>query len=194
MLYIVATPIGNLEDMTFRAIRTLKEVDYIFAEDTRVTRKLLDHYEIKNTVYRYDEHTKQHQVANIINLLKEEKNIALVTDAGTPCISDPGYEVVDEAHKNNIKVVAIPGASALTASASIAGISMRRFCFEGFLPKKKGRQTLLKQLAEEKERTIVIYESPFRIEKTLRDIETFMGKREVAIVREITKRDGVSPC
>ena len=99
MLYIVATPIGNLEDMTFRAIRTLKEVDYIFAEDTRVTRKLLDHYEIKNTVYRYDEHTKQHQVANIINLLKEEKNIALVTDAGTPCISDPGYEVVDEAHK-----------------------------------------------------------------------------------------------
>ena len=187
MLYIVATPIGNLEDMTFRAIRTLKEVDYIFAEDTRVTKKLLDHYEIKNTVYRYDEHTKQHQVANIINLLKEEKNIALVTDAGTPCISDPGYEVVDEAHKNSIKVVAIPGASALTASASIAGISMRRFCFEGFLPKKKGRQTLLKQLAEEKERTIVIYESPFRIEKTLKDIETFMGKRDVVIVREITK-------
>ena len=187
MLYIVATPIGNLEDMTFRAIRILKEVDYIFAEDTRVTKKLLDHYEIKSTVYRYDEHTKQHKVANIINLLKEEKNIALVTDAGTPCISDPGYEVVDEAHKNNIKVVAIPGASALTASASIAGISMRRFCFEGFLPKKKGRQTLLKQLAEEKERTIVIYESPFRIEKTLKDIETFMGKRDVVIVREITK-------
>ena len=187
MLYIVATPIGNLEDMTFRAIRTLKEVDYIFAEDTRVTKKLLDHYEIKNTVYRYDEHTKQHQGANIINLLKEEKNSALVTDAGTPCISDPGYEVVDEAHKNGIKVVAIPGASALTASASIAGISMRRFCFEGFLPKKKGRQTLLKQLVEEKERTIVIYESPFRIEKTLRDIETFMGVRDVVIVREITK-------
>ena len=187
MLYIVATPIGNLEDMTFRAIRTLKEVDYIFAEDTRVTKKLLDHYEIKNTVYRYDEHTKQHQVANIINLLKEEKNIALVTDAGTPCISDPGYEVVDEAHKNGIKVAAIPGASALTASASIAGISMRRFCFEGFLPKKKGRQTLLKQLVEEKERTIVIYESPFRIEKTLRDIEIFMGVRDVVIVREITK-------
>ncbi len=147
----------------------------------------MDHYEIKNTVYRYDEHTKQHQVANIINLLKEEKNIALVTDAGTPCISDPGYEVVDEAHKNGIRVVAIPGASALTASASIAGVSMRRFCFEGFLPKKKGRQTLLKLLAEEKERTIVIYESPFRIEKTLKDIETFMGKRDVVIVREITK-------
>lgn len=186
MLYIVATPIGNLEDMTFRAVRTLKEVNYIFAEDTRVTRKLLNHYEIENTVYRYDEHTKMHQIANIINLLKEGKDIALVTDAGTPCISDPGYELVDAAHIEGIRVVPIPGASALTAAASAAGITMRRFCFEGFLPKKKGRQTLLKALAEE-ERTIMIYESPFRIEKTLRDIEQFMGVREVVIIREITK-------
>lgn len=186
MLYIVATPIGNLEDMTFRAIRTLKEVNYIFAEDTRVTRKLLNHYEIENTVYRYDEHTKMHQIANIINLLKEGKEIALVTDAGTPCISDPGYELVDAAHNEGIRVVPIPGASALTAAASAAGITMRRFCFEGFLPKKKGRQTLLKALAEE-ERTIVIYESPFRIEKTLRDVEQFMGVKEVVIIREITK-------
>ncbi|MDH6458601.1 16S rRNA (cytidine1402-2'-O)-methyltransferase [Fusobacterium sp. PH5-7] len=186
MLYIVATPIGNLEDMTFRAVRTLKEVNYIFAEDTRVTRKLLSHYEIENTVYRYDEHTKMHQIANIINLLKEGKEIALVTDAGTPCISDPGYELVDAAHNEGIRVVPIPGASALTAAASAAGITMRRFCFEGFLPKKKGRQTLLKALAEE-ERTIVIYESPFRIEKTLRDIEQFMGVKEVVIIREITK-------
>ena len=185
MLYIVATPIGNLEDMTFRAIRTLKEVNYIFAEDTRVTRKLLNHYEIENTVYRYDEHTKMHQIANIINLLKEGKDIALVTDAGTPCISDPGYELVDAAHNEGIRVVPIPGASALTAAASAAG-TMRRFCFEGFLPKKKGRQTLLKALADE-ERTIVIYESPFRIEKTLRDIEQFMGVKEVVIIREITK-------
>ncbi|MFV0577383.1 MAG: 16S rRNA (cytidine(1402)-2'-O)-methyltransferase [Fusobacterium ulcerans] len=186
MLYIVATPIGNLEDMTFRAVRTLKEVNYIFAEDTRVTRKLLNHYEIENTVYRYDEHTKMHQIANIINLLKEGKEIVLVTDAGTPCISDPGYELVDAAHNEGIRVVPIPGASALTAAASAAGITMRRFCFEGFLPKKKGRQTLLKALAEE-ERTIVIYESPFRIEKTLRDIEQFMGVKEVVIIREITK-------
>ncbi|WP_304157635.1 16S rRNA (cytidine(1402)-2'-O)-methyltransferase [Fusobacterium ulcerans] len=186
MLYIVATPIGNLEDMTFRAIRTLKEVNYIFAEDTRVTRKLLNHYEIENTVYRYDEHTKMHQIANIINLLKEGKQIALVTDAGTPCISDPGYELVDAVHNEGIRVVPIPGASALTAAASVAGITMRRFCFEGFLPKKKGRQTLLKALAEE-ERTIMIYESPFRIEKTLRDIEQFMGVKEVVIIREITK-------
>ncbi|RHG33762.1 16S rRNA (cytidine(1402)-2'-O)-methyltransferase [Fusobacterium varium] len=186
MLYIVATPIGNLEDMTFRAVRTLKEVNYIFAEDTRVTRKLLNHYEIENIVYRYDEHTKMHQIANIINLLKEGKDIALVTDAGTPCISDPGYELVDAAHNEGIRVVPIPGASALTAAASAAGITMRRFCFEGFLPKKKGRQTLLKALADE-ERTIVIYESPFRIEKTLRDIEQFMGVKEVVIIREITK-------
>ena len=186
MLYIVATPIGNLEDMTLRGIRILKEVNYIFAEDTRVTKKLLNHFEIENTVYRYDEFTKMHQIANIINLLKEGKDIALVTDAGTPCISDPGYELVDAAHKEGIKVVPIPGASALTASASVAGLSMRRFCFEGFLPKKKGRQTLLKSLAEE-ERTIVIYESQFRIEKTLRDIEQFIGVREVVIIREITK-------
>ena len=186
MLYIVATPIGNLEDMTFRAVRTLKEVNYIFAEDTRVTRKLLNHYEIENTVYRYDEHTKMHQIANIINLLKEGKDIALVTDAGTPCISDPGYELVDAAHNEGIRVVPIPGASALTAAASAAGMTMRRFCFEGFLPKKKGRQTLLKALADE-ERTIVIYDSPFRIEKTLRDIEQFMGVKEVVIIREITK-------
>ena len=127
-----------------------------------------------------------HQIANIINLLKEGKEIALVTDAGTPCISDPGYELVDAVHNEGIRVVPIPGASALTAAASVAGITMRRFCFEGFLPKKKGRQTLLKALAEE-ERTIMIYESPFRIEKTLRDIEQFMGVKEVVIIREITK-------
>lgn len=186
MLYIVATPIGNLEDMTLRAIRVLKEVDYIFAEDTRVTKKLLTHFEIDTTVYRYDEFTKKHQIQNIINLLNEGKNIALVTDAGTPCISDPGYELVDVAHQEGLEITPIPGASALTAAASVAGISMRRFCFEGFLPKKKGRQTLLKELANE-ERTIVIYESPFRIEKTLKDIEEFIGIREVVIIREITK-------
>ena len=186
MLYIVATPIGNLEDITLRAIRILKEVDYVFAEDTRVTKKLLNHLEIETTIYRYDEHTKQHQVENIINLLKEGKNIALVTDAGTPCISDPGYEVVDEALKNNIKVVPIPGVSAMTAAASVAGVSMRRFVFEGFLPKKKGRQTLLKSFADEK-RTIMFFESPHRVVRTLKDIEEFIGEREVVLIREITK-------
>ena len=186
MLYIVATPIGNLEDITLRAIRILKEVDYVFAEDTRVTKKLLNYLEIETTIYRYDEHTKQHQVENIVNLLKEGKNIALVTDAGTPCISDPGYEVVDEALKNDIKVVPIPGVSAMTAAASVAGVSMRRFVFEGFLPKKKGRQTLLKSFADEK-RTIMFFESPHRVVRTLKDIEEFIGEREVVLIREITK-------
>ena len=186
MLYIVATPIGNLEDITFRAVRTLKEVDYIFAEDTRVTKKLLNHFEIQNTVYRYDEHTKVHQVENIVKLLKEGKSIALVTDAGTPCISDPGYEVVDAALKESIQVSPIPGASSMTAAASVAGISMRRFAFEGFLPKKKGRQTLFKKLAEE-ERTIIILESPHRILRTLTDVREHLGDRYVVVAREISK-------
>lgn len=186
MLYIVATPIGNLEDITLRAIRILKEVDYVFAEDTRVTKKLLNHLEIEKTIYRYDEHSKQYQIDTIMNLLEEGKNIALVTDAGTPCISDPGYEVVDEALKRDIKVVPIPGVSAMTAAASVAGVSMRRFVFEGFLPKKKGRQTLLKSFQDEK-RTIMFFESPHRIIKTLKDIEEFIGEREIVLVREITK-------
>lgn len=186
MLYIVATPIGNLEDMTFRAVRILKEVEYIFAEDTRVTRKLLQYYEISTKLDRYDEFTKMKRIPDMIKLLEEGKNIALVTDAGTPCISDPGYELVDAALKAGIQVSPIPGASALTAATSVAGISLRRFCFEGFLPKKKGRQTLFKRLVEE-ERAVVLYESPFRLMRTLKDIEKYLGNRELVIVREITK-------
>lgn len=186
MLYIVATPIGNLEDMTLRGLRVLKEVDYIFAEDTRVTKKLLNHFDIDTIVYRYDEHTKIHQIENIINLLKEDKNIALVTDAGTPCISDPGYEVVEAALNANLKVSPIPGASSMTAAASVAGINMRRIAYEGFLPKKKGRQTLLKKLAEE-ERSIIIFESPHRIQRTVADIHEYLGEREIVLCREITK-------
>lgn len=186
MLYIVATPIGNLEDITLRGIRVLKESNYIFAEDTRVTKKLLSHLDIQNTVYRYDEHSKHHQIENVLKLLREGKTVALVTDAGTPCISDPGWELVDAALKEGIKVIPIPGASSMTAAASVAGISMRRFSFEGFLPKKKGRQTLLKSFQNE-ERSIIIFESPNRIEKTLRDIKEFIGNREVVIIREITK-------
>ena len=186
MLYIVATPIGNLEDMTFRAVRTLKEVDYIFAEDTRVTKKLLSHYEIDTVVYRYDEFTKMTQINSIINLVNEGKSVALVTDAGTPCISDPGYEVVERALKEGIKVSPIPGCTPLVTAASVSGISMRRMAYEGFLPKKKGRQTLLKKLALE-ERSIVIFESPHRVVRTLQDIEEYLGVREVAVCREITK-------
>ena len=186
MLYIVATPIGNLEDMSYRAARILKEADYIFAEDTRVTRRLLNFYEIETTLYQYHEHNKRHQIENIINLLKAGKSVALVTDAGTPCISDPGYELVDEAHKNDIKVITIPGASSITAGGSIAGINLRRIAYEGFLPKKKGRQTLFNKLKEE-ERAIIILESPNRILKTLGDIRDYLGDRYVVITRELTK-------
>jgi len=186
MFYIVATPIGNMEDITIRALNILKEVDYIFAEDTRVTKKLLNNYSIEKIVYQYHEHNKMHQSENIVKLLKEGKKIALTTDAGTPCISDPGYEVVNLAHQNGIKVVAIPGASSMTAAASISGIDMRRIAFEGFLPKKKGRQTLFKSLKDEK-RTIILFESPHRVERTLNDINEYIGDRYVVIVREITK-------
>lgn len=186
MFYVVGTPIGNLEDMTFRALRTLKEVDYIFAEDTRVTKRLLSYYEIEKTVYQYHEHNKIHQIQNIINLLEANKKIALVTDAGTPCISDPGFELVNEILKKNIKVTGIPGASSIITGASISGLDMRRMAYEGFLPKKKGRQTLFNKLKEE-ERTIIILESPNRILKTLRDVREYLGERYVVITRELTK-------
>ncbi len=165
MFYVVGTPIGNLEDITFRAIKTLKEVDYIFAEDTRVTKKLLSHYEIEKTVYQYHEHNKLHQITNIINLLKDQKKIALVTDAGTPCISDPGFELVNEVLKAGIKVIGIPGASSIVTGASISGLDMRRMAYEGFLPKKKGRHTLFNKLK----------------------VREYLGERYVVITRELTK-------
>ena len=186
MFYVVGTPIGNLEDITFRAIKTLKEVDYIFAEDTRVTKRLLSYYEIEKKIYQYHEHNKIHQILNIINLLEDNKKIALVTDAGTPCISDPGFELVNEILKKNIKVIGIPGASSIVTGASISGLDIRRMAYEGFLPKKKGRQTLFNKLKEE-ERTIVILESPNRILKTLKDIKEYLGERYVVITRELTK-------
>ena len=186
MFYVVGTPIGNLEDITFRALKVLKEVDYIFAEDTRVTKKLLNHYEIEKTVYQYHEHNKFHQIENILNLLKDNKNIALVTDAGTPCISDPGFELVNEILKENIKVSGIPGPSSIITGGSISGLDMRRIAYEGFLPKKKGRQTLFNKLKEE-ERMIIILESPNRILKTLKDIKEYLGERYIVITRELTK-------
>ena len=186
MFYVVGTPIGNLEDITFRALRILKEVDYIFAEDTRVTKKLLNHYEIEKTVYQYHEHNKFHQIENILKLLKDNKNIALVTDAGTPCISDPGFELVNEILKENIKVSGIPGPSSIITGGSISGLDMRRIAYEGFLPKKKGRQTLFNKLKEE-ERMIIILESPNRILKTLKDIKEYLGERYIVITRELTK-------
>lgn len=143
MLYVVGTPIGNLEDISLRAIRILKEVDYIFAEDTRVTKKLLDNYEIKNTVYQYHEHNKMHQIENILKLLKEGKSIALVSDAGMPCISDPGYELVSCVKENDIKVITIPGPSSILSAASISGFNMRRIAYEGFFTKEKRKTNLI---------------------------------------------------
>ena len=187
MLYLVGTPIGNLDDITFRALQTLKDVDYIFAENTRHTKNLLNRFEIKKIVYIYNECNKRHQIENILNLISNEnKKIAIVTDAGMPCVSDPGYELVEAAYLKDIKVTVIPGVSAVTTAVSISGISMKRFAYEGFLPKKKGRQTLFNKLKLE-ERNIIIFESPNRVIKTLNDINKYLGNRFVIIARELTK-------
>jgi len=182
MLYIVATPIGNLQDITLRALDTLKKVDLIVCEDTRVTAKLLNKYEIKKSLLSYHQHSKNSKVDKIINKLKEGKNIALVTDAGTPGISDPGNVLVAEAIKNNIKIEAIPGVSAVTMLLSVAGIDTQKFIFLGFPPHKKGRQTFFIK-AKEYDIPVVFYESRYRILKTLKSLEY----ENVIIGRELTK-------
>lgn len=186
MLYIVSTPIGNLEDVTLRALRTLKEVDAIAAEDTRHVQKLLNKYEIKNHVLSYHSYSGPAKTEKIVGLLKEGKDIALVSDAGTPGISDPAYNLIRRAIEEGVEVSPIPGPSALLAALVMSGHRMNQFLYLGFLPLKKGRQTLLKALADE-ERTIVIFESPHRIQKTLADLLEYMGDRNIAICREITK-------
>lgn len=186
MLYIVSTPIGNLEDITLRALRILKEVDYIAAEDTRHVPILLNKYGIQNRVISYHSYSSYGKLKHIISLLKEGKNIALVSDAGTPGISDPAYTLIKHAIEEDIKICPIPGPSAVLAALVMSGKRMNEFVFLGFLPLKKGRQTLLKSLVNE-ERTVVFYESPHRILKTLNDLFTFLGDREIAIAREITK-------
>lgn len=187
MLYIVSTPIGNLEDITFRAVRTLKEVDYIAAEDTRHTQILLNKYEIKNNVMSYHSHSSDSKIEKIIELLKEGKEVALVSDAGTPGISDPAYSLVKRAIEEGIRIVPIPGASSLLAAIVMSGCPMDKFLYLGFMPLKKGRQTLLKSLVDEK-RSIVIFESPHRIVKTIAQLAEYLGPdRQIAICREITK-------
>lgn len=186
MLYIVSTPIGNLEDITLRALRILKEVDCIAAEDTRHVQKILNKYEIKNQVLSYHSHSSPAKTEKIVDLLKEGKTIALVSDAGTPGISDPAYNLIRRSIEEGIEVSPIPGPSALLAALVMSGHRMNKFLYLGFLPLKKGRQTLLKTLADE-ERTIVIFESPHRIQKTLADLLEYMGDRNIAICREITK-------
>lgn len=185
-LAIIATPIGNLEDITLRALRTLKEVDAIFCEDTRVTSKLLVRYEIVGkALVRADEASEEKAAQKAIAMLEEGKNIAYVSDAGTPGISDPGARLVRRAREAGAHIVAIPGPSALTATLSIAGINDTEFLFLGFLPHKKGRQTALRAIAAEK-RATVLYESPHRILKLLEELES-LGERTISIGRELTK-------
>lgn len=187
MLYLVPTPVGNLEDMTFRAIRILKEVDVILAEDTRTSAKLLKHFQIENRVFAHHQHNEHKALAELIRLLKEGKQIALISDAGTPAISDPGFLLVREAIKNEIEVSCLPGATAFVPGLVNSGLAADRFVFEGFLPVKKGRQTMLTNLALES-RTMVFYESPHRIVKTLGDMAVYFGAdRQASISREISK-------
>lgn len=187
MLYIVPTPVGNLKDMTFRAIDVLKSVDLILAEDTRTSKVLLHHYEINTPLQSFHMHNEHERTSGIIRLLKDGKDIALVSDAGTPGISDPGFMLSRECRREGIDVECLPGATAFVPALIDSGLPTDRFVFEGFLPPKKGRASRLSELSVDP-RTIVIYESPKRLERTLRQItEVFGADRDAAVVREISK-------
>lgn len=186
-LYLVPTPIGNLEDITLRAIRILKEVDLILAEDTRTSRPLLNHFEIKTPLQAHHLFNEHEQVERVVEEIKFGKSIALITDAGTPGISDPGFLLVRECIKNEIEVETLPGATAFVPALVNSGLPCERFCFEGFLPHKKGRQTKLEALVEE-ERTMIFYESPHRLIKTLTSFAEYFGKeRRASVSRELSK-------
>jgi len=186
-LYLVPTPIGNLDDITLRALEVLKSVDMILAEDTRTSQKLLKHYEIIKPLKSFHNFNEHKTLASLINQLKSGSVLALISDAGTPGISDPGFLLVRECLKNNIKVECLPGATAFVPALVKSGIPCDRFVFEGFLPHKKGRQTRLKMLTEET-RTMVFYESPHRLIKTLRHLTEYLGEeRNASISRELTK-------
>ena len=189
-LYIIGTPIGNLEDVTLRALRVLKEVDLILCEDTRVTKRLLSKYEIDTKTMSYHAQSKLSKVDKIFALLEEGKNLALVSDAGTPCISDPGVLLVSQVREkfgDAVAIVPIPGPSALITALSAAGVSVAEFTFLGFLPHKKGRETLFKEIAEAR-RVMAFYESPHRILKSLESLEKFCGgMRKIIVARELTK-------
>lgn len=186
-LYLVPSPIGNLGDITYRAVEVLKKTDVILCEDTRTSFILLKHYDIQKPLTPYHQHNEHKVLAHLIAQLQAGKTFALLTDAGTPGISDPGFLLVRECIKENIPVECLPGATAFVPALVQSGIPGNRFVFEGFLPLKKGRQTLLKQLADE-ERTIIIYESPHRLTKTLREVAVYFGdERQAAVCRELTK-------
>ncbi len=186
-LFLVPTPIGNLEDMTFRAIRVLKECDLILAEDTRTSAPMLKHFEIDKRVFSHHQHNEHQATAEIIKFLNQGQKIALISDAGTPAISDPGFFLIREAIKNNIVVECLPGATAFVPALVNSGLPADSFVFEGFLPVKKGRQTRFKKLAEEA-RTIILYESPHRLLKTLEEFAQYLGgDRQASVSRELTK-------
>lgn len=186
-LYVVPTPVGNMEDMTFRAIRILKEADLILAEDTRTSGILLKHYGIKNAMQSHHKFNEHQTVESIVNRIKGGQTVALISDAGTPGISDPGFLVVRECVRNGIEVQCLPGATAFVPALVSSGLPDERFCFEGFLPQKKGRMTRLNALKEET-RTMIFYESPYRLLKTLTQFaEIFGADRPVSVCREISK-------
>lgn len=187
-LYLVGTPIGNLGDITFRAIETLKQVDIIACEDTRVTKKLCNHYDITTLLKSYHEHNKEQQTDYLIQLLKEENNIALVSDAGLPLISDPGYELVVEAHKHNIAVETIPGPNAGLTALMASGLPSFTYTFLGFLPRKEKEKVNILSQRMYQDSTLIIYESPFRVIDTLKAIIKVDAKRRVAVGRELTKK------
>ena len=190
ILYIVATPIGNLEGTSKRALRILSEVDLILSEDTRVTKKLLNHYQIKTPTLSYHQHSQLRKVEEILELLKKGKEIALVSDAGTPGISDPGNKLIErvvESLSGQVKIIPVPGASAVTAAASISGFPMDKFLFLGFPPVKKKRKKFFKEV-NKSEYPVIIYESPYRIIKTLEELSSFVRLRDIVVCRELTKK------
>ncbi len=188
MLYLCATPIGNLEDISFRVVRTLKEVDLIAAEDTRHSIKLLNHFEIKTPMTSYHEHNKVDKARYLVEKMKEGVHVALVTDAGTPGISDPGEELVKQCYGAGVPVTSLPGPAACITALTLSGMSTRRFCFEAFLPSdKKEKQRILEELREET-RTIILYEAPHRLVRTLEEIREVLGDRRMTLCRELTKK------
>lgn len=187
MLYLIPTPIGNLKDITLRSLEILKDVDVVLAEDTRTSGNLLNHYQINKPLTPYHQHNEHKVLQHLVEQLQQGKKMALVTDAGTPGISDPAFLLVRECIKAGVKIESLPGATAFVPALVNSGIPTNRFCFEGFLPLKKGRQTIFKKLAEE-ERTMIFYESPMRLVKTLEEMITYFGEERLCSVsRELTK-------
>ena len=185
-LFVVATPIGNLQDISFRAVETLKKVNCIFAEDTRTSKKLINHYDIDTKLYSYHDHSSEKEIARLLDFLKDNKDVALISDAGTPTISDPGYSLIRQCINEGIDVIPIPGASALTAAISASGLPSDAFAFIGFLPTKKGRKKKISSL-ENLDMTIVLFESPHRLIKTLNQLKEALGERPIVVARELTK-------